>query len=244
MPLQCINDYGYSYIMFRFGAFEAYDYKDNPIKIPKVFVKGTGDFFNVKAYKNSTWISLELPNHSFHNITRLFAKHFRNKLIDLYDFVDACILDRLYYEIYENTTIASITQTLDKYLNKFYNEWDDELDSTVIVNYIHNRKGLLSVLELSEKFPFGERSIERMFNREVGSSPYRFICLVRFNFILRELEKQDYNGLEDLIKKYNYFDQSHFQKDLKKFLGQSIKIYKNDFNPLLSSVLRREYSKM
>lgn len=244
MPMQCINDYGYSYIMFRFGDFDAYDYRNNPIEIPKIFVKGTGDFFNVKAYKNSTWLSVELPNHSLHNITKLIAKKCRNKLIDLYDYVDASILDKLYYEIYENNTVASITQTLDEHLLKFYSNWNYDLDSTLIVNYIYRCKGLLSVSELSEKFPYGERSIERMFNREVGSSPYRFICLVRFNFIIRELEKQDYKSLEDLIKKYNYYDHSHFEKDFKKFLGQSINTYKNDFNPLLSSALKREYSKL
>lgn len=244
MPLQCINDNGYSYIMFRFGDFEAYDHKNNLIKIPKIFVKGTGDFFNVKAYENSTWISVELPNHSLRNITKLVAKKSRNKLIDLYDYVDASILDKLYYEIYENKTIEAITQTLNKHLYKFYSAWNCNLDSTVIVNYIFSRKGLLSVLELSEKFPYGDRTIERMFSREVGSSPYRFICLVRFNFIIRELENQDYDSLDNLIKKYNYYDYSHFEKDFKKFLGQSISTYKNDFNPLLSLALSREYNKI
>jgi AraC-like DNA-binding protein len=244
MPLQCINDYGYSYIMFRFGDLEAYDYQNNSIEIPKVFVKGIGDFFNVKAYKNCTWISVELPNHSFHNITNLVAKKYRNKLIDLYDYVDATILDQLYYEIYESQTIETITQTLDKHLNKFYSTWNLNLDSTMIVNYIYSQKGLLPVSTLSEKFPFGERSIERMFNIEVGSSPHSFICLIRFNFIIRELEKQNYNSIEELIKKYNYYDHSHFEKDFKKFLGQSINSYKNDFNPLLSQDLQREYSKL
>jgi len=67
---------------------------------------------------------------------------------------------------------------------------------------------------------------------------------VRFNFIIRELEQQNYSSLDELISKYNYYDHSHFVKDFKKFLGQSIHIYKNDFNPLLSSALSREYNKM
>jgi AraC-like DNA-binding protein len=243
MPLQCINDYGYSYIMFRFGDFEAYNYQNAPIEIPKIFVKGTGDFFNVKAYKNSTWLSIELPNHCLHNITNRIAKKCRNQLIDLYEYVDASILDQLYYEIFDIKDISSMTQTLDKHLHQFYGEWNKNLDSTLIVNYIYKRKGLLAVSELSKRFPFSERSIERMFYREVGSSPYRFICLVRFNFILRELEQQHYRSFDELISKYNYYDHSHFVKDFKKFLGQSIHSYKNDFNPLLSSALSREYEK-
>jgi AraC-like DNA-binding protein len=113
----------------------------------------------------------------------------------------------------------------------------------LIVDYIYRQKGILPVSMLSEKFPYGERSIERMFNTEVGSTPYRFICLIRFNFIIRELEKQNYISMEELIERYNYYDLSHFEKDFKKFLGQSINSYKNDFNPLLSQALQREYSK-
>lgn len=243
MPLQCINDYGYSYIMFKYGHFDAFDYKADPIDIPKVFVKGTGDFFNVKAYENSSWISIELPNHSFYNITNLIAKKHRNKLIDLYDYIDTSILDKLYFELYEANTVESITDLLNKNLHHFYSKWNTDLDSTLIINHIYNSKGLLTVTELSNLFPFSERSIERMFSKEVGTSPYRFICLVRFNYIIRELEKGEQHTLEALIKRYNYYDHSHFEKDFQKFLGQSINEYKNDFNPLLSAALAREYNK-
>ena len=244
MPLQCINDYGYSYIMFRYGDLETYDYQNNQIEIPKAFVKGTGDFFKVKAYKECSWISVELPNHSFHNITNLVAKKYRNKLIDLYDYIDASILDKLYYELYESQSIESITKTLDKHLHRFYSSWNLNLNSTLIVDYIYSQKGLLSASMLSEKFPYGERSIERMFNIEVGSTPQRFICLIRFNFIIRDLENNNYNSMEELVEKYNYYDHSHFEKDFKKFLGQSINSYKNEFNSLLSQALQREYSKL
>lgn len=243
MPSQCINDYGYSYIMFRYGRFDAYNYKSENIKIPKIFIKGTGDFFNVKAYKDSVWISVEMPNHALHNMTNLIAKNCRNKLIDLYDYVDASVLDSLYYELNETTTIDDITEVLNKNLQGYYNKWNTHLDSSLIINHIYNCKGLLSVSELSRKFPFSERSIERMFNKEVGASPYRFICLVRFNYIIRELEKNEHDTLENLIQQYNYYDHSHFEKDFKKFLGQSSNMYKNDFNPLLSSALARAYNK-
>jgi AraC-like DNA-binding protein len=102
---------------------------------------------------------------------------------------------------------------------------------------------MLSVNELTEVFPYSERSLNRIFNKEVGASPYRFICLVRFNYIIRELEKSEHISLTSLIEQYNYFDQSHFEKDFQKFLGQSIKEYKNDNNPLLTNGLSRTYVK-
>jgi AraC-like DNA-binding protein len=243
MPFQCINDYGYSYLMFRYGKFEALDYNGTAIEIPRIFVKGTGDYFNVKAYENSVWISVELPNHVLHNITNLIAKKCRNKLINLYKYVDETALNKLYYELYEANHIEQITEVLNKNLHEFYGKWNTNLNSTPIVNHIFNKNGLLSVSELAELFPYGARTIERMFNKEVGASPYHFIRLIRFNFTIRALEKGEYDTLDSLIGRYNYYDQSHFEKDFQKFLGQKIGTYKNDFNPLLSSALARAYHK-
>ena len=66
---------------------------------------------------------------------------------------------------------------------------------------------------------------------------------MRFNYIIRELQKNEHESLTLLIEQYNYYDQSHFEKDFQKFLGQSIKEYKNDNNPLLTNGLSRAYLK-
>jgi AraC-like DNA-binding protein len=58
---------------------------------------------------------------------------------------------------------------------------------------------MLTVKELSQVFPYSERSLERIFHKEVGATPYRFICLVRFNYIIRALEKNEHESLADLI---------------------------------------------
>lgn len=243
MPPQLISDYGYTYIMIRYGNIEAFNNKGKKVAIPKVFVKGTGDFFTVKAFKDSSWISFELPNHVLYNITKIHSKKNRNKFIDLNLYVEENIISSLYKSLQFIYNIDEIANKTDTHLRSYYKDWSILQVSVEIVQYIFNKKGMLSVKELSDVFPYSERSIERIFNKEVGASPYHFICLVRFNFIIRELEKEDRKSLKELIEEYDYFDQSHFEKDFKKFLGQSIKEYKNDFNLLLSNGLAREYNK-
>ncbi|SFN61681.1 Helix-turn-helix domain-containing protein [Bizionia echini] len=238
---QVINDFGYSYIMIRYGYFEARNNQGEYIAIPRIFTKCTGDFFSVKAATNSSWISIELPNGAFHNITKLITKNQRNKLIDLYDYIPAEILDTLYVALENENEIEKITALVDKSLESYYSNWMVPLDSQPMVDYIFNKKGLLETIELSEKFPFSSRTIERIFHKEVGASPYRFICLVRFNHIIRELLENKYDSIDSLTKDYEYFDQSHFEKDFKKFMGQGVKQYKDDFNPLLTKALSRVY---
>lgn len=243
MSSQVISDYGYTYIMLRYGTIESFNHKGQKVEVPEVFIKGTGDFFTVKAYKNSSWLSFELPNHILHNVTKIHSTKNRNKLIDLSLYVEEDLIKNLYEALRDVHKTEEITRIADQYLRSYYKDWSVLQPSVEIVTYILNKKGMLTVNELSEVFPYSERSIERMFYKEVGSSPYRFICLVRFNYMIREIEKKEHDSLSDLIKQYNYFDQSHFEKDFKKFLGQSIKEYKNDFNPLLTNGLSRAYVK-
>lgn len=240
---QLISDYGYTYIMIRYDKIEAFNYKNQQVNIPEVFIKGTGDFFNVKAYKDSSWLSFELPNHILHNVTKIHSSKNRNTFIDLSLYVDEDIIDLLYKSLKKVQNISEITKIADKHLRSFYKDWSVLLPSVEIVQYIFSKKGMLSVKELTEIFPYSERSLERMFHKEVGATPYRFICLVRFNHIIRELKKKVHEPLLELIEQYNYFDQSHFEKDFKKFLGQSIKEYKNDDNSLLTNGLSRAYIK-
>jgi AraC-like DNA-binding protein len=229
--------------MLRYGTIEAFNYKGKKVDVPEVFRKGTGDFFTVKAYKNSSWLSFELPNHILHNVTKIHSKKNRNTLIDLSFYVEEDIRKSLYEALRYEDDISEITKIADQHLRNYYKEWSVLQPSVEIVQYILNKKGMLPVKELSEVFPYSERSLERMFYKEVGASPYRFICLVRFNYIIRELDKSKHSSLTSLIEQYDYFDQSHFEKDFKKFLGQSIKEYKNDDNQLLANGLSRAYIK-
>lgn len=244
MPSQLISDYGYTYIMLRYGNIEAFNYKGEKVAIPKVFIKGTGDFFNVKAYKDSSWLSFELPNYILHNVTKIETTKIRNTLKDLSLYVKEDVVKSLHNTLREVNSIEEITKITDEHLAGYYKDWRVIQPSVEIVDYILDKKGMLPVNELSEVFPYSERSLERLFYKEVGASPYRFICLVRFNYIIRELEKKEHESLVVLIEKYNYFDQSHFEKDFKKFLGQSIKDYKNEYNHLLTNGLSREYVKI
>lgn len=241
MPPLLINDYGYTYLMLRYGRIDAFDKKGRLVEVPSVFVKGTGDYFTVTAYEDSSWLSFELPNHILHNITKIHSTKNRNRLIDLSLYVDEDIVELLYASLRSVKDPNEMAKVADEHLSSYYSEWAAVTPSVPLVQYILEKKGMLSIKELTESFPYSNRSIERIFSKEVGASPYRFICLVRFNYIIRELQVPNHKPLAELIEDYNYFDQSHFEKDFKKFLGQSISAYKNEYNPLLTKGLSREY---
>jgi AraC-like DNA-binding protein len=239
---QLINDFGYSYLMFRVGDFLASDFNRKNVSIPKVFLKPTGNYFYVTAPKNGVWISLEMPTTCFHRITKLQTSEASNKLHDLSQFLPKELVERLFEQVIGETTIEEIAKQLDANLSEHYNLWSEPLESDSIVNKIYKANGLLNLADLLKEYSHSQRTLERLFKKEVGVSPQRFLRLVRFNFIIREIETQQ-QAIPDLIEKYNYYDRSHFEKDFQKFLGQSLKGYQNAFNPLLTQALGRVYTK-
>lgn len=236
-----INDYGYSYLMFCYGEFTAIDHKGSAVPVPHCLLKSTGDYFNITAKKNNIWITFEMPNHVLHNITGIPAFESRNKLYDLKDYVDSQLCDELYEKLRNVKDLNELSRITDSYLQPYYNTWQRPLVSTPIVDFIYQEKGLIKLSDLLEKVAFSERTLERLFKKEVGSTPYRFICLVRFNYVIREVEHNPDIKISTLVARYNYFDHSHFEKDFKKFLGQSVTNYKNEYNPLLTQALARKF---
>lgn len=237
---QLISDFGYSYLMLKYGKMNTWDHQRNSIHIPDVFIKTTGDFFYVDAYPGSSWITFELPATFFHKVTNLNASKYINKLLDLKEFIEPEVVDKLYKQLADSHEIGEILTITHKMLSSKYDGWSEILRADKVLDYIYEMNGLITNQELIDQFPYSQRTMERFFQECVGISPYRYIRLIRFNFIIREIEKGE-SLLPDLIQKYNYYDQSHFEKDFKKFLGQSIATYKNEFNPLLTQALARNY---
>lgn len=241
--IQTISDYGYSYLMLVYGEIKAWNYLGEEVQVPRVLVKGTGDYFKIQAMADSSWLTFEMPNQCLHSITGLPAVKSRNVLHKLDDFIDPVQVSMLYDELYHEMNISHIAKSVDQVLGEYYWDWFTERPSNKVVNYILDKKGLLNVSDLLNKFAYTERSLERLFAKEVGASPNRFICLVRFNYVIRQVESGEYKSLQEVIYNYNYYDHSHFEKDFKRFLGQSMKEYKNEYNPLLTNSLNRLYHK-
>ncbi len=239
-PTQLINDFGYSYIMFCYGPWEAMIKDGSNINVPVALVKPTGDYFRVTAPKGGVWVTFEMPTTYYHAITGLETADHSNYLTDLKTSLPDDLVEHLTKELTDVQEIDKLVSIMDDSLSSYYSQWSQPTAAQEIVTYIYERNGLLNLEDLLEAFPQSKRTLERLFSTWVGVPPYRFIKLVRFNFIIRELMEET-KPLPQLIADYNYYDHSHFEKDFKNFMGQSIREYNNVFNPLLTGALERAY---
>ena len=91
------------------------------------FVKVTGNCFSLKAYKNRSWVTFELPNLALHNITKIHSIKNRNKLIDLSTYLEYDIIGQRYNELKTANNAADITKITNKHLPSYL------IDNTIIL---------------------------------------------------------------------------------------------------------------
>ncbi len=91
----------------------------------------------------------------------------------------------------------------------------------------------VTVESLLERLNISERQFERRFIQAIGISPQFFIRVRRVNEAMKLMDTGRYERLVDVANALNFYDQSHFIRDIKKFSGitpKSISQKVNDFH--------------
>jgi len=86
---------------------------------------------------------------------------------------------------------------------------------------IHTNIGSLDVKDLLDAFHLSERQFERRFTQTVGLSPHVYLRVKRFNEAIRLIKTRRFERLTDVAAALNFFDQSHFIRDIKAFSGMT-----------------------
>jgi AraC-like DNA-binding protein len=84
-----------------------------------------------------------------------------------------------------------------------------------------------SVSEMASNCNLSVRQIERDFQSLSGFSPRLFSKLTRFRSLMENIERKT-NSMTDLAYEFNYYDQSHFINEFKRFTGLSPTQYFKD----------------
>jgi AraC-like DNA-binding protein len=101
------------------------------------------------------------------------------------------------------------------------------------LNLIQANSGSISVKYLLEQLSIPERQFEKRFNECVGISPQFYIRVKRFNEAIRLIKGGQFTRLSDIVYALNFYDQSHFIRDIKEFTGitpKSLSQKQNDFH--------------
>ncbi|WP_243732391.1 helix-turn-helix domain-containing protein [Pedobacter metabolipauper] len=108
---------------------------------------------------------------------------------------------------------------IEDFLLSLYNPKTDKLISNAIQK-IYSTNGLIQMKTLADHSCSSQDAFEKRFRKFIGTSPKQFSSIVRMKSVISNPERQIQNFTETAFKA-GYFDQSHFNKDFKRFTGLS-----------------------
>lgn len=139
----------------------------------------------------------------------------------LYDFLDQHEAQDLYDRLAAEGEMKQQVEILNNFFSKRIPSPNEPDKFEEVLDYIHNKKGNVSISEIEETAPFSRKTLERYFKKKVGLSPkvyaqiYQFKCLINF--------LQNHPGItwSQLANETGYFDHSHMSRYVKEYLKVS-----------------------
>ena len=98
---------------------------------------------------------------------------------------------------------------------------------------IQQNISFITLKYLLERLGLSERQFEKRFRQTVGISPKLYIRIKRVNEAIRLMDTGSYERLTDVAHALNFYDQSHFIRDIRVFSGiapKSISQKVNEFH--------------
>lgn len=124
-------------------------------------------------------------------------------------------------KILEARTDALAVAEAEAFIASRLPELDDEsLLAAELVEKISADRSLCRVEQLAELSGRGERALQRLFHRNVGLSPKAVIRRFRLVEAAELLARKKGPRLTELAQSLGYFDQAHFIRDFKSFVGR------------------------
>jgi len=153
--------------------------------------------------------------------------------------VDLTQLINLPPEIQQLTVNTYTTESRITAIEKWLSELPtNESSAHAIVAHIFEKNGLVGVEELAERFHISRRHLERLFQREVGLTPKKFVRIVKFSFIFQVMQEGDKSWVQIALQS-GYFDQAHFIKNFKEFTGEHPSAYGFDETNMANFFLKK-----
>lgn len=142
-----------------------------------------------------------------------------NHIVDLRD-VHRALARRLTDDVARREAGDDMVAALDRALRDLAPSGEQISPARLAIAYAHRRRGLVRVPELARHVGLSVRQLERVFAERVGLTPKSHLRIIRFQEVLRTLRGgEERRTWADLATAHGYYDQAHFIRDFKRFVG-------------------------
>lgn len=89
------------------------------------------------------------------------------------------------------------------------------------MEFIHQHKGSRGISDLADHLGISYKQCERWFKKHLGLTPKMYMRIIQFYHAFTRVRSKEVVDWTQLLRDYNYYDQSHFIKEYKFFTGLS-----------------------
>ncbi|MDO3645051.1 AraC family transcriptional regulator [Mucilaginibacter sp. L3T2-6] len=149
------------------------------------------------------------------------ASDFTNESVDLCDIFNKHS-SNFYDRLMEQSTLQQKIIFLEEFLterlvlNKKSHQQLKLVES--LCKHVYSRHDFFDIRDVSARFGFSERYIQKLFCNWVGITPQKYFAVRRFNKSL-ELVRSSEESLTAIAFQCGYYDQAHFIKEFKSYTG-------------------------
>jgi AraC-like DNA-binding protein len=184
---------------------------------------------SVEASKGTAILLTSFYPHTASLFFPCSMSEFRNGSHDLQDIFSQEI-DALYEKMMLADSIRNKISTLELFLMRRLEKNVKDLEKFRLINKIcvntNLQSGLSKLEDLITSHSFSHRYIQKLFREFVGLSPKQFFQVQRLKQSLPLVEKYQ-DSLTQTALTCGYYDQAHFIKEFKQFLGMTPSEYRN-----------------
>lgn len=176
--------------------------------------------YQINIAQDSAFLHVKFKPNGIYPLTKIALTEVLNKEISISDLM-CNQMNSVYDLMQDQVDILDKIKILESHLLDQYRKCQLHYRLDAGINIVRERKGLITIKELSDLLNTNYKSLDRWFSKNVGLSPKQFTKITRFKNILEELEIDKNPDWMNIVDRYGYHDQAHFIKEFKGFSGLS-----------------------
>ena len=134
-------------------------------------------------------------------------------------------VESLHSEIFAAPSFESMVSRVEDFLSNIEMPHPDNYGLTMdICRKIYSSKGTISVKELVKEFSRSRQKINREFLHQTKYSIKEFAISVKISEAIKFKMRNPTASFTELAHRFEYFDQSHFNRDIKRFTNVAPKL--------------------
>ncbi len=183
--------------------------------------KLSGEIF-VEYDGNLSQILIEFTASGFYYLFHISPTKLVNNLVDLSNYSSLKTSDNLERKLLEKNEVDEQIKIMENFLlEKVSSARPFACYIEEALKIFEKHKGNLPVNSILGKIGISERQFDRKFNDVVGVGPKCYSKLLQLHYVIKLMQSKEYESIQDIAYKAEYYDASHFSNKFKELTGFS-----------------------